>query len=207
MRVSREQVLENKRTILEAAGRLFRERGFEAVTVADVMKSAGLTHGGFYGYFKSKDDLIAQALAEVLEDPANPPTDLVAVVAQYLLPEHRDNFASGCPMAALAAECARQPGAVRAEMTAGLKRQFEYLSRIAPGADDAQKRRNAIGNWAAMVGAMILARMSNDSELSDEILSQAKAWLELRMPARPGRRAKNRARNGSARSRPRLDVV
>lgn len=65
MRVSRKQVEENKQTILTAAGRLFRERGFDAVTVTDIMKSAGLTHGGFYGYFKSKDDLIAQTLAEL----------------------------------------------------------------------------------------------------------------------------------------------
>ncbi len=79
MKVSREQVLENKKAILKAAGRLFRERGFEAVTVADVMKSAGLTHGGFYGYFKSKDDLIAQALAEVLGPAAAPPADLAAM--------------------------------------------------------------------------------------------------------------------------------
>jgi len=205
MKVSREQVQENKRTILEAAGRLFRERGFEAVTVTDVMKAAGLTHGGFYGYFKSKDDLIVQSLAEVLGDPVNPPADLMAVAEQYLLPEHRDNFADGCPMAALASECVRQPDAVRAEMTAGLKRQFGYFSRIAPGADETQKRRNAIGNWAAMVGAMILARMSSDSELSDEILSQTKAWLELQSPTR--RRAKNEARakqNARSKNRPSL---
>ena len=103
MRVSREQVLENKRTILEAAGRLFRERGFESVTVADVMKSAGLTHGGFYGYFKSKDDLIAQALAEVLGRAAAPPADLADYAARYLSRGHRDNVAGGCPVAALAA--------------------------------------------------------------------------------------------------------
>lgn len=65
MRVSRKQVEENKQTILAAAGRLFRERGFDAVTVTDIMKSAGLTHGGFYGYFKSKDELIALTLAEL----------------------------------------------------------------------------------------------------------------------------------------------
>jgi TetR/AcrR family transcriptional repressor of nem operon len=189
MKVSREQVLENKRTILEAAGRLFRERGFDAVTVTDVMKSAGLTHGGFYGYFKSKDDLIVQSLAEVLGDAAKPPADLREIVEQYLVPAHRDNFAGGCPMAALASDCARQVGDVRTEMTAGLKRQFDYLSRIAPGADDAQRRRNAIGDWSAMVGAMILARMSNDAELSDEILEQTKAWLELQIPTRPGRKA------------------
>ena len=66
MKVSREQVAENRRRILDAASRLFRGNGFEAVTVAEVMKAAGLTHGGFYGYFKSKDDLIAETLAHAL---------------------------------------------------------------------------------------------------------------------------------------------
>jgi TetR/AcrR family transcriptional repressor of nem operon len=192
MKVSREQVLENKRSILAAAGRLFRERGFEAVTVMDVMKSAGLTHGGFYGYFKSKDDLIVQALAEVLGDSVKPPVDLVAAAEQYLLPDHRDNFAGGCPIAALAPECVRQTDNVRAEMTAGLRRQFERFSRIAHGKDKVEKRRNAIGNWVAMVGAMILARTSNDSQLSDEILSQTRAWLALQVPTR--RPTKNKAR-------------
>jgi TetR/AcrR family transcriptional repressor of nem operon len=177
MRVSREQVLANKRAILEAAGRLFRERGFESVTVTDVMKSAGLTHGGFYGYFKSKDDLIAQALAEALGSTEPQRGDLAGLAKRYLSPKHRDNFADGCPVAALATETIRQPGGARSEMTAGLKRQIEHLSRLAPGADEAHKRRAAIGNWAAMVGALILARMSDDSELSDEILSETRAWL------------------------------
>ena len=84
MRVSREQVTENRRTILEAAGRLFRERGFESVTVVEVMKAAGLTHGGFYGYFASKDELIAGALAEVLSKRSEPSGDLAAYAAGYL---------------------------------------------------------------------------------------------------------------------------
>jgi TetR/AcrR family transcriptional repressor of nem operon len=184
MKVSREQVLENKRTILEAAGRLFRERGFEAVTVADVMKSAGLTHGGFYGYFKSKDDLVAQALAEVLGRAAAPPADLAVYAERYLSPAHRSNVAGGCPVAALASETTRQPGGARAEMTAGLKAQIERLSRIAPG-DPARKRRAAIGSWAAMVGAMILARMSDDAELSDEVLSETRAWLAVQDHEKP----------------------
>jgi len=192
MRVSRGQVLENKRTILEAAGRLFRERGFESVTVADVMKSAGLTHGGFYGYFKSKDDLIAQALAEVLGRAAAPPADLADYAARYLSRGHRDNVAGGCPVAALASETPRQPGGVRAEMTAGLKAQIERLSRIAPG-DPAHKRRAAIGSWAAMVGAMILARMSDDAHLSDEVLSETRAWLAAQDPARPKTRSKRKS--------------
>lgn len=177
MKVSREQVLENKRAILKAAGRLFRERGFEAVTVADVMKSAGLTHGGFYGYFKSKDDLIAQALAEVLGPAAKPPVDLAAYAERYLSAAHRNNVAGGCPVAALASETIRQPGSARTEMTAALRRHIEHLSRIAPGADEADKRRAAIGTWASMVGAMILARVSDESEFSDELLSETRAWL------------------------------
>lgn len=188
MKVSREQVLENKRTILEAAGRLFRERGFEAVTVADVMKSAGLTHGGFYGYFTSKDDLIAQALAEVLGRAAAPPADLADYAARYLSPAHRSDVAGGCPVAALASETIRQPGGARAEMTAGLKAQIERLSRIAPRGP-AHKRRAAIGSWAAMVGAMILARMSDDAELSDEVLSETRAWLAAQDQGKPEARA------------------
>ncbi|MDI9849350.1 helix-turn-helix domain-containing protein [Rhodoblastus sp. 17X3] len=180
MRVTREQVQENKRTILEAAGRLFRARGYEAVTVTDVMKSAGLTHGGFYGYFKSKDDLIAQTLAQMLGATEPLSAGLENIAAQYLAPEHRDNFASGCPVAALASETIRHPGGARAEMTAGLNRQIERLSKVAPGADEAERRRAAIGSWAAMVGALILARMSDDSDLSDEILSETRTWLAAR---------------------------
>jgi TetR/AcrR family transcriptional repressor of nem operon len=180
MRVSREQVLENKRTILKAAGRLFRERGFDSVTVTDVMKAAGLTHGGFYAYFKSKDDLIAQAVGEALSHAEAAIGSLPAFREQYLSPDHRDNFAGGCPVAALASDAIRQDAGTRATMTSSLKRQIELLSQSAPGADRAHKRRAAIGSWAAMVGALILARMSDDSELSDKILSETRAWLAAR---------------------------
>ncbi len=104
MKVSREQVAENRRKILDAASRLFRARGFEAVTVAEVMKAAGLTHGGFYGHFKSKDDLIAQTLAHVLAAGAEGERNLASYAAQYLTPDHRDDLAGGCPTAALGAE-------------------------------------------------------------------------------------------------------
>jgi TetR/AcrR family transcriptional repressor of nem operon len=177
MRVSREQMTENRRTILDAASRLFRERGFDSVTVAEVMQAAGLTHGGFYGYFKSKDELIAGALADVLTKRPEPSGDLAAFAAGYLSQTHRDNRAGGCPTAALAAETVRLDGRARTEMTTGLKRQIERLSRIAPGKDAVQKRQAAIGSWAAMVGAMILARVSDDPALSGEVLDQTKAWL------------------------------
>ncbi|MBZ7922972.1 TetR/AcrR family transcriptional regulator [Ensifer adhaerens] len=177
MRVSRKQVEENKRTILEAAGRLFRERGFESVTVTDVMKAAGLTHGGFYGYFKSKDDLIAQTLAELQPETSPGPVSLATIVERYLSPEHRDDFGNGCAIAALAPEVIRQPGGARSEMTAALKHRLSRFVRVAPGDNDADRRRAAIGSWSAMVGALILARMSDDPALSNEILVETRAWL------------------------------
>jgi TetR/AcrR family transcriptional repressor of nem operon len=183
MRVSRKQVAENRRRILEAAGRLFRAKGFEAVTVAEVMRAAGLTHGGFYGHFGSKDDLIAQTLAYALlagEDRqrSRAEVDLARYAAGYLSPRHRDDLAGGCPTAGLGAETIRQSPEARAAMTAGLRRRIELLSEGAPGASAAEKRRVAIGSWAAMVGAVILARLSDDPRLSDEVLGQTRAWID-----------------------------
>jgi TetR/AcrR family transcriptional regulator, transcriptional repressor for nem operon len=194
MRVSREQMTENRRTILDAASRLFRERGFDSVTVAEVMQAAGLTHGGFYGYFKSKDELIAGALADVLMSRPEPSGDLAAFAAGYLSQTHRDNRAGGCPTAALAAEAARLTGDARTGMTTGLKRQIERLSRIAPGKDPLQKRQVAIGSWAAMVGAMILARVSDDPALSSEVLDQTKAWLAAQTDDHGKRNSRRRLR-------------
>ena len=182
MRASREQVAENRRAILAAAGRLLRERGVEAVTVADVMRAAGLTHGGFYGYFTSKDDLVAKAIAETFA-AAPPPRDLASYIAAYLSPAHRDDRAGGCAAAALAAETVRSSGAARHEMTLSLRRQIETLTELSPGADAHERRRAAIGAWSTMVGAVILARVSDDAALSDEVLAGARAWLEGRTEA------------------------
>lgn len=181
MRVSREQVAINRQKILEQASRLFRERGYDAVTVGDVMSAAGLTHGGFYGYFKSKDELIAQTLEHVFGQGDTGETDLARYAARYLSSEHRDNLAGGCPTAALGAETVRQTPEARAAMAAGLRKQIERLS--ARGSSDenfdaAQARRAAIGGWSAMVGAVILARLVDDPVLSDEVLSETLAWIE-----------------------------
>jgi TetR/AcrR family transcriptional repressor of nem operon len=193
MRVSREQVTENRRTIVEVAGRLFRERGFEAVTVAEIMQEAGLTHGGFYGYFSSKDELIAEALAEALTQiRSGPLDDLSTYAAEYLSRSHRDDLACGCPTAALAAETIRQPSSARTEMTTGIEEQIERLTRVAPGRNSALKRRTAIGTWAAMVGAMILARASDDRALSDEVLDQTRAWLDAQAKDHGRRRSRNK---------------
>ncbi|MCJ2094109.1 TetR/AcrR family transcriptional regulator [Methylobacterium sp. J-072] len=183
MKVSREQMVENRRRILEAAGRLFRARGFEAVTVAEVMREAGLTHGGFYGHFRSKDDLIAATLAELVVAPEPEPTAMSDYAARYLSPGHRDNPGGGCPVAALVSETIRQAPVARAAMTEGLRRQIARLADGADAADSEAARQAAIGSWAAMVGAMIFARMSDDPDLSDEVLAQTRAWIARALPA------------------------
>ena len=182
MKVTREQMAEHRREILEAAARLFRARGFDSVTVAEVMQAAGLTHGGFYGHFRSKDELIAETIGHVLSGTAET-LDPAGYSAGYLSARHRDNLSGGCPFAGLGAETIRQTPEARAAMTAGLKRQLAALTRGAPGATAAAKRRAAIGSWSAMVGALILARFSDDSKLSDELLKETRAWITQREKA------------------------
>ena len=177
MKVSRLQVAENRRKILDVAGKLFREKGFEAVSVADIMAGAGLTHGGFYGYFPSKDALIAHTLGEVVPNPQQPQESHDAFVARYLSCAHKDNPGSGCPVAALAGDVARMPPPVRAAMTGALAGQLAHLAETAEGETPAQRRQNAIGTYAALVGGLTLARMSNDETLSAEILAATGAFL------------------------------
>ncbi|TIM60072.1 MAG: helix-turn-helix transcriptional regulator, partial [Mesorhizobium sp.] len=158
--------------------RLFRDKGFDAVSVAEVMKAAGLTHGGFYGHFSSKDDLIAQTLADVLAADSTGGGDLRAYVDAYLSPRHRDNAAGGCPTAGLVAYIRHQTPAARLAMTEGLRSQIDHIGKALPELDPADRRRTAIGCWAAMVGAVILARAIDDPALSDEVLEQTRAWID-----------------------------
>ncbi len=132
MRVTREQMAEHRRKILAAAGNLFRAKGFEAVTVAEVMQAAGLTHGGFYGHFKSKDELIAETIAHAVK--ADKSLDsLTELTRIYLSPKHRDDLAGGCSTAGLGAETIRQAPEARTAMTAGLRATIERLSRQTEG--------------------------------------------------------------------------
>lgn len=181
MKVRREQMAEHRARILDAAGQLFREKGFEAVTVAEVMKAAGLTHGGFYGHFASKDDLVAQALAHALKESLGKTADPCAFIDDYLSARHRDNPGKGCPTAGLAAETRHEGAAAQAAMTAGLRQQIGDLSRALSGESDADRRRKAIGSWAAMVGAVILARAIDDPTFSDEVLNETRAWIDANL--------------------------
>lgn len=189
MKVSREQMAENRLRILDSASLLFREKGFEAVTVAEVMKAAGLTHGGFYGHFESKDDLVAQTLSRALEANADRKLDFDAYIDSYLSPAHRDNPGRGCPTAGLVADTRHQSPAARAAMTEGLRAQIDRISKACPGKTETDRRQAAIANWAAMVGAVILARAIDDPEFSDEVLARTRAWIGAgKTGISPGRR-------------------
>lgn len=181
MKVSREQMAENRRRILDVASRLFKDKGFEAVSVAEVMKAAGLTHGGFYGHFGSKDDLVAQTLARALAGDSFADGTFSDFVASYLATRHRDNPGNGCPTAGLAAAIRHQTPAAKAAMAEGLRAQIARIEKALPKKGSADTRRAAIGSWAAMVGAVILARAVDDPELSDEVLDETRAWIDNRI--------------------------
>lgn len=177
MKVHPERKIENGQRILEVASHMFRERGFEAVSVAEVMQAAGMTHGGFYGHFQSKDDLIARAIGHAIDSRKGIALDLRGVLDEYLSPQHRDNSSNGCPIAALAAETVRQAPEARSIVTEGVRAQIDWLFENLPAADDAERRRQAVANCAALVGATILARATTDPLLSDEILKETRAWI------------------------------
>jgi len=167
----------NRSRILEEAGRLFRERGFEAVTIADVMKAAGLTHGGFYGHFASKDALIAAVVAQSLSANVPEKVDIGAWIEAYLSPRHRDAPEQGCPTASLAGLMRQQTPEAQAAMAEGIDAQIARLADALPSGTDAERRRAAIGRWSALVGALILSRAVGTAPLSDEILAETRAWI------------------------------
>jgi len=185
MKVSREQVRRNREQILAAAARLFRERGLDGVSVAEVMQAAGLTHGAFYGHFDSKQALIREALRH---DGAAAPaarrkrasTQSAAEFADsYLSTRHRDDPGGGCAVAGLGAEAARGSAELRATLTESVKREIDRFSAASPGATAAQRRRAAIASYAAMVGAIVIARVVADDKLSQEILATTRKAVHL----------------------------
>jgi len=186
MRVSREKAAENRERIIEAAGALFRGRGFDGIGVADIMKAADLTHGGFYGHFDSKDDLVAQASRRAMARAAINWDKVVAgaksdpyaaLLAHYLSPRHRDEPGQGCAFAALSGDAARCGKPVQTVFAQGLEPLIEIVAKAVPGRSKAARRRKAVATVAQMIGALILARAVGGSALSDEILEAARGEL------------------------------
>jgi TetR/AcrR family transcriptional repressor of nem operon len=187
MKVSKEQAAQHRERILEAAAQRFRERGFEGIGVADLMKEAGLTHGGFYGHFSSKEDLIAEASARALAqslarwgkvaDRASG-DPLSALAGAFLTRTHRDTPGTGCVIAALGPDVSRQGPAVRRAVTGYIRSACDLMAKLVPGKSKAERRQKALSTWATLVGAMVIARAVDDRALSQEILDAGLASVK-----------------------------
>jgi TetR/AcrR family transcriptional repressor of nem operon len=181
--------LEKQKThekIVETASKRLREEGLEGIGVADLMKEAGLTVGGFYKHFASRDDLVAEAIQSAFDswgrkleaEGVNPAEMTAADVAdRYVSAYHRDNPGEGCPFAALTSDISRSGEKARGIATDGLRRNFASLANKAAGADDSERRRRAIMAFAMMTGGVGLARISSDEELSAEILATVRDFV------------------------------
>jgi TetR/AcrR family transcriptional repressor of nem operon len=182
LRYSKGHKQATRQRILEAAGRRFKQDGIDGAGVATLMSDAGLTNGAFYAHFESKDDLVANVLADQLRAQrhsvdAEPPdrAGLEAFIRAYLSPEHRDQCADGCPSAALLEEIARRPAATRQVFTDELMGVIDDIaSRLDPTHVDAA-RTDALTLFGFMVGTLQLARALTDRDLSDQILARGVA--------------------------------
>ncbi len=164
--------------IVAVASRRFREDGVEAVGIARLMADAGLTHGGFYSHFGSKEDLVQAAVTDALDRTqenmdraAQEGGGLEAIVRSYLRASHRDNPGQGCAVACLAAELARHPLATRDAVTERLQRFVGLIAEHLPAADPRVRRDGALAIFGLMVGTLQLARTVSDPVLSDQILA------------------------------------
>jgi TetR/AcrR family transcriptional repressor of nem operon len=184
MRYPAELTAQRHEQILDAAATLFRERGFASVTVGEVMRAAGLTHGAFYAHFASKDDLVAAAVERALKESAGAvgigtggTSDARAsYVDAYLSRAHRDAQGSGCAIAALGAEITRSPAA-KSIVSRRLERGIEKMAKAFPWRRKAEPRTLAIATLSATVGALVLSRLVDDPILADEILDETRNFL------------------------------
>jgi TetR/AcrR family transcriptional regulator, transcriptional repressor for nem operon len=185
MKVSREEKAEHREKIIETAARRFREKGFDGIGVADLMKEAGLTHGGFYGHFSSKEELVALAAQRAIRETAArwkqvmasaPDRPLDALIRYYLTAKHEAHPETGCLFAALGSDLARQPASVRAVVTEELETVLDLIANELQGRTKAARRKTAIFVLSQLVGAIILARTMYDPEKSADVL---RASLDL----------------------------
>ena len=179
MRYGKDQKQATRQRIVEAAGRRFKQDGIDGAGVAAVMSDAGLTNGAFYGHFSSKEDLVANVLADQLRAQRQSldaqPSDragLEAFVRSYLSPQHRDQCADGCPSAALLDEIARRPAATRQVFTDELMGVIDDIAVRLDPTDVEAARTDALTVFGLMVGTLQLARALTDRDLSDQLLAR-----------------------------------
>lgn len=183
MRVSQEEMDKSHKRIVDGAARLVRERGIESASVADVMREAGLTHGGFYRHFKTKEALAAAALQAAFEqltsalearfDKYEPEAAAAGYRADYLSSLHVENPGIGCPIAALGGDVARGSDALKIAFGAGVDRLIATLAKGMTGSADEQ-RAAAARELAMLVGAVVIARAS-DPETARAVLAACRA--------------------------------
>lgn len=176
MGVSKQQAVENKKAIVAAAEKLFRERGVAAVGLTELTKAAGFTQGGFYNHFKSKEALVDAVMEKAMEEGA---ANLVAGIEAskeaavnpmqryidwYLSPEHQANVGAGCPLTAFAGDVRRLGADARQSYADGLSWNFDQLASVIDGKNAREKRIKAIALFSHMVGALLLSRAVAESD-------------------------------------------
>ena len=172
--------------IVGLAASRFREDGVDKVGVADVMHDAGLTHGGFYRHFESRDELVAEAVERALHDGGlamaavaeSPHDPLAAVIDAYLSTSHRDNLGTSCAVTTLARDVARSNPRARAAYTNQVRVYIDMLVRLLPPGSSGPRRASAITALSTLVGAVSMARAVDDEALSREILASAASELK-----------------------------
>ncbi len=180
-RYPKEQKAQTREQIVKAASQAFRAQGIADVSIPTLMGQLGLTHGGFYAHFPSKDALAAEACARPLLNrtvaleaaPANVET-LQQVINAYISPRQRDNPAESCPLPSLSGEVARATPAIRHNFTAGLEGYLERIAALLPAEVDGRAPDQELALVASMVGAVLLARAVDDPDLSDRILASCR---------------------------------
>jgi TetR/AcrR family transcriptional repressor of nem operon len=199
-RVSREQADQNRIAITEASARLFREQGVDKVSVAELMAAAGLTHGGFYGHFESKDELAAEACGwafnrsaerweKRIADKGDRSAARAVLTDNYLSAQARSSPDGSCPATMFAADVARSsPQApIRAAYAGGLEELLEILAGVQDTGTSRTDREAALADLATMVGGLILAKATQGQPISDEVLAAARRRLKSYKPTRASR--------------------
>jgi TetR/AcrR family transcriptional regulator, transcriptional repressor for nem operon len=181
MRYSREHKLETHARIVKKASVRLREKGAHGIGVADLMKEAGLTHGGFYAHFDSREALVIEAFGYAMDRgierwrkvAAQIPPDkrLSTIVEAYLTPTHRDDPGNGCAVPTLGAEIARESPKTRKAFAAKLEQMIDMMAEQIPGVSPKAARKQAMAALATMMGAIVMSRIAGSGEFSDEILS------------------------------------
>ncbi|MBV9627472.1 MAG: TetR/AcrR family transcriptional regulator [Xanthobacteraceae bacterium] len=191
MRISKEEAAANRAKVLAAAARLFREKGVDGIAVAELMQAAGLTHGGFYNHFESKEELAAAAFREAFvaavgrverqaaeAGKGGRDSAFAHYVSRYLARETRDAPGASCPMATLGTDAARHGAELKAAFAEGVRQYIEAFAKIMPG-EASEQRVEAITVLSTLIGALTLSRacVGADDALADEVIATVRDRL------------------------------